>query len=49
MFLNDSENSQENTCIRVFFLINLQARLETDSNTGVFLWILQKKNLRTIF
>ena len=34
-FLEISQNSQENTCARVSFLIKLQT-----SGTGVFLWIL---------
>ena len=38
VFLAISQNSQENTCARVFFLVKLQAR---DSGTGVFLWILR--------
>ena len=38
MLLEISQNSQENTCARVSFLIKLQAR---DSGTSVFLWILQ--------
>ena len=35
VFLEILQNSQENTCARVSFLIKLQA-----SGTGVFLWIL---------
>ena len=48
------QNSQENTCAKVSFLIKLQAdwRLSTslkrDSSTGIFLWILWKF-LRTPF
>ena len=38
VFLEISQNSQENTCARVSFLIKLQA---WDSGTGIFLWILQ--------
>ena len=34
-----SQNSQENTCVRVSFLIKMQV---CDSGTGVFLWILWK-------
>ena len=37
VFLEISQNSQENTCARVSFLIKLQA---SGSGTGVFLWIL---------
>ena len=37
VFLEISQNSQENTCARVPFLIKLQA---WDSCTGVLLWIL---------
>ena len=33
VFLEISQNSQENTCARVFFLINLQKK---DSGTGAF-------------
>ena len=45
MFLEISQNSQENTCARVSLLIKLQASsLQLyqirDSNTGVSLWIL---------
>ena len=45
VFLEISENSQENTCVRVSFLIKLQAwclqlSQKRDSGTGVFLWIL---------
>ena len=36
VFLEISQNSQENTCARASFLINLEA-----SGTGVFLWILR--------
>ena len=44
MFLEISQNSQENTCARVSFLIKLQPSglriyLKRDSGTGVFLWI----------
>ena len=49
VFLESSQNSQENTCARVSFLIKLQARkhlcqglqlyYKRDSGTGVFLWI----------
>ena len=44
--LKISQNPQENTCVRIFFLIKLQAwsmqlYLKIDSVTGVFLWILQ--------
>ena len=38
VFSENSQNSQENTCVRVSFLINLQA---WDSGTCVFLWILR--------
>ena len=41
VFLEISQNSQENTCDRVSFLIKLKARpatlLKRDSGTGVFL------------
>ena len=37
MFLENSQNSEENTCARVSFLIKLQ---DLDSGTGVFLRIL---------
>ena len=37
MLLKISQNSQENTCARVSFLIKLQA-----SAAGAFLWILRK-------
>ena len=44
VFLEISQNSQENNCARVCFLIKLQARpatlLKKGSGTGVFLWIL---------
>ena len=44
--LEISQNSHENTCARVSFLIKLQAwglqiYLKRDSGTGVFLWIFQ--------
>ena len=48
MFLKISQNSLENGCARVFFLVNLQAWglqlcfiKKKDSDTGVLLWILQ--------
>ena len=46
MFLETSQNSQENTCVRVSLLMKLQASglklyLKRDSGTGVFLWILR--------
>ena len=46
VFLDISQNSQENTCARVSFSIKLQALdlqlyLKRDSGTGVFLWVLQ--------
>ena len=46
MFLNILQNSQENTCARVSFLIKLetsglQLYWKRDSGTGIFLWILQ--------
>ena len=40
MFSKISQNSQENTRARVSFLIKLQAE-DSDSSTGVFLWILR--------
>ena len=44
VFLEILQNSQENTCARVSFLIKLQASatlLKRDSDTVVFLWIFQ--------
>ena len=44
LFWKISQNSQENTCARVSFLIRawgLQLYLKRDSGTGVFLWILR--------
>ena len=46
VFLEISQNSQENTCARVSFLIKLRASglqlyLKRDPDTGVFLRILQ--------
>ena len=46
MFLNISQNSQENTCARVSLLIKLHALglqlyYKRDSGTGVLLWILR--------
>ena len=46
VFLGISQNSQENTSVRVYFLIRLQASglqlyLKRDSGTGAFLWILR--------
>ena len=37
------QNSQENNCVKVSFLINLQAFnfIKEDSDTGVFLYILE--------
>ena len=40
VLLEISQNSQENTCAKVSFLIKLQA-LGKRLCTGVFLWILQ--------
>ena len=41
VFLKLSQNSLENTCARVLFLIKLQATLlKKESSTGVFLLIL---------
>ena len=45
VFLEISQISQENTCVRASFLIKLQTSglqlySKTDSGTGVFLWIL---------
>ena len=43
VFLEISQNSKENTCARVSFLIKLQALQlyqKRDSGTGVFLWVL---------
>ena len=36
MFLEISENSQENSCVRVFFLIKLQASIKKESLVHVF-------------
>ena len=47
-FLEISQNSQENTCTSVSFLITLQLHSTQDSSTGVFLWIFAKF-LRTHF
>ena len=46
MFLKILQNSQENTCAKVSFLIKLQAPnlqfyLKKDSSAGVFPWILR--------
>ena len=44
LFWKISQNSQENTCARVSFLIRawgLQLYSKRDSGTGVFLWILR--------
>ena len=41
MFLEILQNSQENTCVRVYFLINLQDFKKRFSGTGIFLWILR--------
>ena len=45
VFLEILQNSQENTCARVSFLIKLQADAcnftEINSGPGVFLWILR--------
>ena len=45
LFLEISQNSQENICARVSFLKKLQAApatlLKRDSSRGVFLWILR--------
>ena len=40
VFLEISQNSQENTCARVSFLIKFQLYWKRDSSTGVFLPIL---------
>ena len=45
MFLEISQNSQENPCARVSFLIKLQASglqlyYKRDSGTGIFTWLL---------
>ena len=39
-FLEISQNSQESNCVRVSFLINLQAKKKRGSGTGAYLWIL---------
>ena len=46
VFLKISQNSQENTCARISFLRQLQAKAcniikKRNSGTGVFLWILR--------
>ena len=50
MFLEISQNSQENTCARVSFFnkvadacarVSFLNKVAGDSNTGVFLWILR--------
>ena len=46
VFLNILQNSQKNTCTRVSFWIKLQASglqlyQTSDSDTGVFMWVLQ--------
>ena len=46
LFLEISQNSRENTCARVSFLIKLQASglqfyLKRHSGNGVFMWILR--------
>ena len=43
LFLKILQNSQKNICVRVSILIKLQPAtlLKRDSDTGVFLWILQ--------
>ena len=45
VFLEISQNSQENTCARVFLIklqaLGLQLYKKRHSGTGVFLWILQ--------
>ena len=46
VFLKISQNSKENTCVGVSFLITLQVSglqlyLKRDSDTDVFLWILR--------
>ena len=46
VFLKVSQNSQENTCARVFFLIKLQA---TGLFSGVFLWILRNLKERLFY
>ena len=53
MFLEISQNLEENTCARFSFLIklqvpSLQVNLKRDSGSGVFLWIFGKF-LRTPF
>ena len=39
-FLEISQNSQENNCVRVSFLIKLPTKKKRDSGTGAFQWIL---------
>ena len=46
MFLKISQNSQEITCVRVS---GLQLYEKRDSNTGIFLLILRKFHVRTLF
>ena len=42
-FLKISQNLQKSNCVLVFFnkALGLQLYLKSDSDTGVFLWILQ--------
>ena len=54
MLLENSQNSQENTCARVSFLIELQAcglqlYQKRDSGTGVLLWKFYKISKNTFF
>ena len=51
MFLEISQNSQENTCARVSFLINLQARIPflTEHLWWLLLQIIFKKFLTHFF
>ena len=44
VLLEISQNSQENTCVKVSILIKLQVSgnfIKIDSSTGAFLWILR--------
>ena len=41
VFLEISQNSQKNTCARVFLFNKVATILKTGSGTGVFLWILR--------
>ena len=42
VFFNALQNSSENNCVGVSFLIKLKALLKKDFNTVAFLWMFQK-------